>query len=130
MPPEKVIVCAGSRMIIVRGLADNVAWPVKFRLLVPKNVTVPSNPTWLASVAHTLANQVGLDGTVTFFGTNSLNFTGQATLSANPRTIIILDPAQTITFSGGINEATFGSLGLTLQGAGTLALTGVNTYSG
>ena len=42
----------------------------------------------------------------------------------------MFDSSQTVTFSGGIGEGVFNGASLTKVGPGTLALTGVNNYSG
>ena len=52
-----------------------------------------------------------------------MTFTGPATLTGG-RTIQVMDPAQTVTFAGGIGEGIFGSQALTKGGRGTLVLTG------
>ncbi len=63
-------------------------------------------------------------GDFTFTGTNALNLgTGAVTLSANRQ---VTDSASTLT-EGGIVS---GAFSLTKAGAGTLVLTGANTYSG
>src|SRR5262249_24291621 len=80
-------------------------------------------------VAHTISNPVELDGTVNFFGTSNLTFTGAATLTGG-RALQVLDAPQTVTFSGGIGEGVFGSQSLTKGGLGTLVLSGANTYTG
>lgn len=79
--------------------------------------------------AQTITNAVGLDGNVTFIGQDSLTFTGVATLSGG-RTLFVMDPEQTVTFSGSIGEGIFGSQSLSKSGPGTLALAAANTYSG
>src|SRR5262249_61474249 len=80
-------------------------------------------------VAHTISNPVELDGTVNFFGTSNLTFTGAATLTGG-RALQVLDAPQTVTFSGGIGEGVFGTQSLTKGGLGTLVLSGANTYTG
>ncbi|HEX3658961.1 MAG TPA: autotransporter-associated beta strand repeat-containing protein [Pirellulales bacterium] len=80
----------------------------------------------------TISNPISLDSTTTFYGTTPLIFSGLATLTGN-RTLDVVDPTETVTFSDGITESVFGNgIGLSLakSGEGTLALTGTNTYSG
>jgi fibronectin-binding autotransporter adhesin len=72
-------------------------------------------------------------GNWTFIGSNGtdsdLNLgAGTVTLSGN-RTVTIQNAAATLTIGGTITDGT-SSYGLTKAGAGTLKLTGVNTYNG
>lgn len=68
-----------------------------------------------------------LNGDLTFTGTNNLSFgTGGITLGGN-RTINV--NANTLTFAGAIGDGA-GSYSISKSGAGTLALTGSNTYKG
>jgi fibronectin-binding autotransporter adhesin len=70
-------------------------------------------------------NTQNWNGSFTFNGTNSLNLgTGAVTLGITPTVTV---NANTLTVGGAIGG---GSFGLTTAGAGTLALTGVNTYTG
>src|SRR5262249_47321540 len=85
----------------------------------------------------TLPNRVSIDGDVTFGGSESLTFSGQATLSGNRA----LNVSNTTTFGGFVSSGTGGfftetigdngvGFGLTKRGPGTLVLSGDNTYSG
>jgi autotransporter-associated beta strand protein len=79
--------------------------------------------------SRTIANPIGLDGTITCIGQDSLIFSGPATLSGS-RDFLVMDPEQTVTFSGGVGEGIFGSLYFHKRGPGTMVLSGTNTYSG
>jgi len=80
---------------------------------------------------QTIANAIEFNTATGFstIGTGNLTFTGPVTLAATP-VIQVMEPSQTVTFSGVIGESIFGSLGLTKGGRGTLVLTNSNTYSG
>jgi len=68
------------------------------------------------------------NGNFTFTGTNDLNMgTGAVALNANR---VVTVSAGTLTVGGVIANATSTARGLTKEGAGTLTLTGANTYSG
>lgn len=85
--------------------------------------------------SRTISNAVSLDGDVTFLGDDNLpgvenlTFTAPVNLTGN-RTLLAMDPTQTVTFAGAIGEGIFGSLGISKGGRGTVALTAANTYSG
>lgn len=79
------------------------------------------------TAARTLSNAVVLSGNTTFGGSLNLTFSGPATLNAN-RTITTTNTGLT-TFSGNIGESG-GSFKLSKAGAGTLRLSGNNTFSG
>ena len=71
-------------------------------------------------------NAVTLDDNFAFAGTNDLNLgTGPVTLT-NSRTVTV--NAGTLTFGGSVGQS--GTRNLTKAGAGTLELSGANTYSG
>ena len=72
----------------------------------------------------TLPNAVTLSGNTTFSGTQNLNFSGAANLSGS-RILTVLNPST--TFSGVISGG--GNL-ITKAGAGTLTLSGTNTFGG
>ncbi len=75
--------------------------------------------------ARTLANAVTLGGNVGFAAGDAFTFTGAATLTGT-RTLTVLN---TTTFSGAVGQSG-GARGLTKAGAGTLLLSGANTYAG
>jgi fibronectin-binding autotransporter adhesin len=80
--------------------------------------------------AVTLAtnNVVNLNGAETFFGTNSLNLgTGNFVLGQASTTLTI--SSNTLTIGGVMSGAASGD-GFTKNGAGTLVMTGSNTYNG
>lgn len=79
--------------------------------------------------ARTVTNTVSIDSNFAVRGSNNLTFSGRATLTGG-RTITVLDPNETTTFSGGIGEGFYGSQNLAKSGRGTLVLSGINTYSG
>lgn len=85
--------------------------------------------------ARTIANPVSFDGNVTTLSgltpgnSGDLTFNGNLTMT-NSRTVLVMDPAQTVTINGVIGEGIFGSLNLSKAGRGTLVLTNANTYSG
>lgn len=85
-----------------------------------------------AAAARTVDRPLSIDATLQILGTGSLTFTGPATLTGT-RTIIVVDPAQTTTFTGSLGESVLtGGLGfgLTKQGMGTLVLAGPVNYTG
>jgi autotransporter-associated beta strand protein len=83
-----------------------------------------SGGTLDVDAARTISNAMSIGGNFTFTGTNSLTQTsGGITLTATP-TITV--SASTLSLGGAIG----GSFGITKSGSGTLALAGVNTYSG
>jgi autotransporter-associated beta strand protein len=75
----------------------------------------------------TLANPVTLAGNVTLTGSADLTFTGSVTLTGN-RTLSVTNTGTT-SFTGVISQSG-GTFGLTKAGAGTLVLSGANSYSG
>ncbi len=77
--------------------------------------------------ALSLANTVTLGGNFTVGGSQALTFTGAVTLTGS-RTITVTNTGPT-TLSGSIGQSAAG-LGLTKAGAGTLTLSGANTYTG
>jgi autotransporter-associated beta strand protein len=79
--------------------------------------------------AQTVANSIEIGGAAEFWGSNNLTFSGPTTLTAS-RNFYVLNPAQTVTFSSGIGEGVFNGSSLSKFGPGTLALTGINSYSG
>ena len=81
-----------------------------------------------SAITITTHNQINLDNNITFRGTNSLNLgTGAVTLYATPS--ISVDN-NILTIGGVISGFNNGGFGITKAGAGTLLLSGVNTYSG
>ncbi len=81
-----------------------------------------------ASVIANAGNNVqNWDGNFTFTGTNQLNLgTGAVTMGDN---VIATVAAQTLTVGGAIGDGV-STFGLTKVGAGTLTLSGANTYGG
>jgi autotransporter-associated beta strand protein len=77
---------------------------------------------------HTLTNQVQIGTTVTVAGSINLTFAGSVTLTS-ASTLTVTNPGTTLTVTGAVGE-TGGSQSLFKDGAGTLALEGVNTYTG
>lgn len=73
-------------------------------------------------------------GNWTFIGSNGANSnlnmgTGQVFLTGATRQVTVTNPATTLTVGGVIDDGT-STFGLTKAGAGTLALSGTNTYNG
>ncbi|MBV9124755.1 MAG: autotransporter-associated beta strand repeat-containing protein, partial [Planctomycetes bacterium] len=75
----------------------------------------------------TLANPLTLAGNFSVAGTADLTFSGPATLTTTP-TVTTTNTGLT-TFAGNIGQSTSG-LGLTKGGAGTLVLSGTNSFTG
>ena len=83
--------------------------------------------------ARTISTPLSIDANFATLGSDNLTFSGPATITgaaAGSRAILVMDPAQTVTFSGVIGEGVFGSQSLVKGGRGTLSLEGANTYSG
>ncbi len=73
---------------------------------------------------RTFANAVTLGGNTTFVAGDAITFTGAATLTGT-RTLTVLNST---TFAGNLGQSV--ASGLSKAGAGTLLLSGANTYSG
>jgi autotransporter-associated beta strand protein len=83
--------------------------------------------TGASAIANAGNNVQNWDGNFTFTGTNQLNLgTGTVTLADN---VIATVSAQTLTVGGAIGDGA-STFGLTKAGAGTLTLSGNNTYGG
>ncbi|WP_461783360.1 autotransporter-associated beta strand repeat-containing protein [Prosthecobacter sp.] len=83
--------------------------------------------TGASAIANAGNNVQNWDGNFTFTGTNQLNLgTGAVTLADN---VIATVSAQTLTVGGAIGDGA-STFGLTKAGAGTLTLSGNNTYGG
>lgn len=83
--------------------------------------------TGAGAIANAGNNVQNWDGNFTFTGTNQLNLgTGAVTLADN---VIATVSAQTLTVGGAIGDGA-STFGLTKAGAGTLTLSGNNTYGG
>ena len=92
-------------------------------------LTLTSGTIEASTAGIVLANPLTFNatGSLTIGGPTALGFSGGVTLSgAN----IITDNNSLTTFSGVIGPATAQSLTLTTTGAGTVALTGANTFTG
>ncbi len=89
-------------------------------------LTITGGALDASAAALTVANAQTWSGGFTFVGTNSLTLSGGITLGQNSKVGVT---ANTLTMSGNIGDAG-ASRGLTKSGAGTLALTGTNTYGG
>jgi len=88
-------------------------------------ITGGSIDATVAGISISKTNAENWNGDFSFIGTNSLNLgTGAVTLNAS-RTVTI--SANTLTVGGGISGTGFS---LTKDGAGTLDLTGIETYTG
>jgi autotransporter-associated beta strand protein len=92
--------------------------------------TAPLNPITISSSsgltgAGAIANSVAVNRDFTVGGSNNIEFSGGVTLATSP--IITVSNTGTSTFSGTIGGTGFG---ITKAGAGTLTLTGANTYDG
>ncbi len=83
--------------------------------------------TGASAIANAGNNVQNWDGNFTFTGTNQLNLgTGAVTMGDN---VIATVAAQTLTVGGAIGDGV-STFGLTKVGAGTLTLSGANTYGG
>jgi autotransporter-associated beta strand protein len=83
--------------------------------------------TGASAIANAGNNVQNWDGNFTFTGTNQLNLgTGAVTMGDN---VIATVSAQTLTVGGAIGDGA-STFGLTKAGAGTLTLSGNNTYGG
>ncbi len=81
-----------------------------------------------SSLANANDNAQTWSGDFTFTGTNNLDLgTGAVTISGGSRTVTV--NAGTLTVAGAIGDGG-NTFGLTKSGAGTLALSGNNTYAG
>ena len=81
-----------------------------------------------ASPGLTLANTVGLSGTLNVAGTNNLTLSGPVNLQSASRAVNVA-AGLTVTMSGVVaGNTTSAGIGLVKSGAGTLVLTGANTY--
>jgi autotransporter-associated beta strand protein len=90
-------------------------------------LTLKSGTFMAIGSAVTLPNAVTLAGGVTIGGTLAITFTGPATLTAS-RTLTVSNTGLT-TFVGAVGQSASG-FALTKAGAGALALTAADTYSG
>ena len=79
--------------------------------------------------SRTIANTISLDGNLATIGSDNLTFNGNITLTAD-RALLTMDPAQTVTINGVIDEGFYGNRTFTKIGRGTLVLTAASTYSG
>ena len=89
-------------------------------------LTITGGALNASAAALTVANAQTWSGGFTFVGTNSLTLSGGVTLGQNSTVGVTTG---TLTVSGNIGDGG-ASRGLTKSGAGTLALTGTNTYGG
>ena len=88
-------------------------------------ITGGSLDSAVAGLVNANNNPQNWNGNFTFLGSNSLNLgNGAVTLGANPTVTV---SANTLTVAGAISGSGYG---LTKAGAGTLTLSGSNTYSG
>jgi autotransporter-associated beta strand protein len=78
--------------------------------------------------AHTLTNAVQINNNLTFGGADNLTLAGAVTLGGS-FTLTVPNPARTVTLMQPVGESG-GSRNLFKDGAGTLELDGVNTYTG
>jgi fibronectin-binding autotransporter adhesin len=93
----------------------------------PGRLTLAGGTIRADGTARTLLNVLTLGGNITIGGALDLTLTGAATLTGN-RTLTVSNTALT-TLSGPIGEDAAGRA-LTKAGAGTLVLSGTNTFSG
>jgi autotransporter-associated beta strand protein len=134
----------------IRLTGNNAAWAGEYLVQSAGTIEVGSNTALGSGLfspqnnavvlrafggSRTLANTISLDSNLTFLGDDALpgseNFTlsGAVTLTGD-RTLLTMDPTQTVTLAGPVGEGIFGSRVLNKSGRGTLEMTAVNTYSG
>jgi len=133
---------AGTLNIVTSGggfnVANNMTWNGNFTLGTPTKsttltgtislngpitVTTVNNAANLATIQNAINSTNGIFD-ITKAGTNTLIYAANFALTANQTQNVTLG---TLRMTGNISGANFG---ITTAGAGTLQLTGVNTYSG